>query len=420
MKVWDLRLRRGVGVWATGLLLAGSAHAGGLYLNELSTTSQANAGAGRGAWVPDASATLHNPAAMTRLDDHGLAGGLSAVIGNVKFDPDPGSPSGTASGGNQAKFAPLASFSYAHRLSDRVRLGLSFYSNAGSALDPDNDWAGRFEMRKLSLFTVSLSPTAAIRVTDWLSIGGGPIASYAVLNWDLKAEVPPASGNEVNVQLDDLDDWQASGRVGLLLHPREDLALSVYYNSETEFDLQGGVKGPAGLDPNLDSELPMAQFVEVSGYWQATDRLALLATFNWEDWSSANDLRIRLATRTIDATTGFNDTYKIGLGANYRLTDRWLLQTGIMYDTSAFKNKDRTTAIPVDEQIRFSLGAQHDLNESVALGLSFTYVHLGDSEVRDPTVRGDYKNNDAFVLGATLAFKRLPWSGKLGLGGAGS
>lgn len=405
---------------SSGFLLAGSAAAGGLYGNELSTSSQGNAGAGRGAWVPDASATLHNPASMTRLEDHGFATGLSLVAGNVRFDPDSNSPSGTASGGNQVGVAPLASFSYAHRLSDRVRLGLSFFSLSGSILDPDNDWAGRFELRKLSLLTISISPTAAIRVTDWLSIGGGPIASYGVLNWDLKAEFPPASGTERNVQLDQLNDWQAAGRVGLLLHPREDFSLSVYYNSETDFDLSGSIDGPAGLSPNLDAEMPLAQFVEVSAYWQATERLALLGTFNWEDWSAANELTVTLASLTVDATTGFEDTYKIGLGANYRLDDRWLLQTGVLYDTSAFKNKDRTTAIPVDEQIRFSLGAQHDLNDAVSLGISFTYVNLGAAEIRNSSVRGDYKNNDLFVLGTTLAFKRLPWSGKLGFAGAGS
>jgi long-chain fatty acid transport protein len=122
----------------------------------------------------------------------------------------------------------------------------------------------------------------------------------------------------------------------------------------------------------------------------------------------------------VDATTGFNDTYKIGLGANYLLSDGWLVQTGVMYDTTAFKNKDRSTAIPVDEQIRFSVGAQHDLGDALTLGASFTYVNLGAAEVRNPSVRGDYKNNDLFIFGTTLAFKRLPWSGKLGLGGGGS
>ena len=405
---------------SAGMLWAGPAAAGGLYVNELSTTSQGNAGAGRGAWVPDASATLHNPASMTRLKDHGFAGGLSLLVGNVRFDPNSNSPSGNASGGNQVGVAPIASFSYAHVLSDRVRLGLSFFSISGSALDPDNDWAGRFEVRKLSLLTISVSPTAAVRLTEWLSIGGGPMVSYGVLDWDLKAEFPPASGNEFNVQLDQLNDWQAAGRVGVLLHPRDDFSLSVYYNSETKFNLSGSANGPAGLSPDLQSELPLAQFVEVSAYWQATERIALLGTFNWEDWSAADKLSVTLASRTVDATTGFNDTYKIGVGANYELSDRWLLQTGVMYDTSALKNKDRSTALPVDEQVRFSVGAQHALNDAVNLGMSFTYVNLGAAEVRNPTVAGDYKNNDLFIFGTTLAFKRLPWSGKLRLGGAGT
>jgi long-chain fatty acid transport protein len=156
------------------LLLATSAGAGGLYVNEFSTTSQANAGAGRGAWVPDASATLHNPASMTRLDDHGFAGGFSGLFGDIRFDPDASSTNGDRNGGSQAGFAPIASFSYAHRVSDRVRFGLSFFSISGSVLDPSNEWAGRFQMTELSLLTISFTPTVAVRVTDWLSVGGGP------------------------------------------------------------------------------------------------------------------------------------------------------------------------------------------------------------------------------------------------------
>ena len=53
------------------------------------------------------------------------------------------------------------------------------------------------------------------------------------------------------------------------------------------------------------------------------------------------------------------------------------------------------------------------LNESLTLGASFTYANLGDSEVRTGSFVGDCDENDLDILGATLAFKRLPWSGKL-------
>ena len=416
------RCRRGPGISVLFMVLAftlclaaiqaAPVRARGLYLNELSTTSQANAGAGRGAWVPDASATLHNPAAMTELDDHGFATGFSAIFGNVRFDPSSTSPSGTGRGGNQADFALVPSLSYVHKLSDRVRLGLSVFAEAGAALDPNNGWAGRFEVTDLSLTVLSITPTVAVRVTDWLSIGGGPVVSYATLDWQLRVGPLLPAGPERQVRLDELDDWEASGRVGLRMTPIENLSVSVFYNSETDFKLRDKARLPAGLSPSLSTELPFPQFVEISAHWQATEELALLGTFNWEDWSTADKLSVTLAGRSIGATTGFDDTYKIGVGANYQLNDKWLLQTGLMFDTSALKNKVRTTAIPVDQQIRFALGFQHDLNNAITLGASFVYANLGDSEVRTGTVRGDYKDNDLFILGMTLAFHQLPWSGQ--------
>ena len=62
-----------------------SARAGGLYVNEFSTAVQGNAGAGRGAWAPDASATLHNPASMIQHDDHAFATGFSLFAGDGPF-----------------------------------------------------------------------------------------------------------------------------------------------------------------------------------------------------------------------------------------------------------------------------------------------------------------------------------------------
>jgi long-chain fatty acid transport protein len=393
--------------------LAVPARAGGLYLNEYSTTSQANAGAGRGAWVPDASATLHNPAAMTQLEDHGLAMGVSAVFGNIRFDPSSSSPSGTGRGGNQFDPAVIPSLSYAHKVSDRVHFGLSTFAEAGAALDPSNSWAGRFEVTDLSLTVFTIAPSVAIRVTDWMSIGGGPVASYATVDWDLRVAPLVPLGPERRAQLKDLDDWQPSGRVGLHIEPTETLAISIVYNSETDFKLRGKTRIPAGLAPSLSTDLPFPQFVEVSAYWQLSERFTLLGTFNWEDWSTADNLQITLGGLTIAASTGFDDTYKVGVGANYLLAEDWLLQTGLMFDTSALENKSRTTALPVDEQIRFAFGFQHDLNDAVTLGASFVYVNLGGGEVRTASVRGDYEDNDLFILGVTLAFKQLPWSGKL-------
>ncbi len=395
---------------ALGVSVGKGAAGGGLYLNEFSTTVQSSAGAGRSAWAPDASATLHNPATMTRRNDHALSSGFDLAVGWIEFDASDSSPSGGGNGGNQAGVAPISSFNYVHRLSDRFRFGLSFFSLSASLLDPSNNWAGRFEVVELSLLTISASPTLAVRLTDWLSIGGGPLFSYGVLNWDLRAGLP--SGGEDTIRLDDLDDFEPAGRVGVLFHPNERFGLGVYYNSKTDFNLKGDIEVPAGLSSSFSLELPLVQFVDVSAFWKPTPRLTLLTTLNWEDWSEADNLSVSLGSRSVNATTGFRDTYKVAVGANYRIADAYLIQSGFSYDSSALRSKDRTTALPIDRQIRAAFGVQHDWNQNLRLAFGFVYVNLGQSNVRTANVRGDYDNNELFLFGVTMNFKKLWWSGR--------
>ena len=122
--------------------------------------------------------------------------------------------------------------SYVHKLSDRWRLGMSLLSFAGAGLDPSNDWAGRNEMTKVELFTLSFAPMAAFRVTDWLSVGGGPLISYGRLDMTVRlpSQVPP--GTEPNLKLDDLDDWAVTGMASVLIEPCADLRFGVVYQGE--------------------------------------------------------------------------------------------------------------------------------------------------------------------------------------------
>ena len=96
-----------------------------------------------------------------------------------------------------------------------------------------------------------------------------------------------------------------------------------------------------------------------------------------------------------------------------RRSEGWLVQGGVGYDTSVLRNRDRTTALPIDRQLRVALGLQRALTPSTSLALSFVYANLGQGEVRTANVRGDYDDNELFVVGMALNFKELWWSGQL-------
>ena len=130
-----------VAVCAGFCLLVESAQAGGLYLPIFGTPSMGTASAGANAIAEDASTAIHNPAGMTRIDDHQLLLGLAPGFSRTKFKADAQTPSGGGNGGDQGGFIPISSNQYVHKISDRWRFGMSLVSISGAALDPDDDWA---------------------------------------------------------------------------------------------------------------------------------------------------------------------------------------------------------------------------------------------------------------------------------------
>ncbi len=393
-------------------VLAGPSLAGGLYIPTFGGPSQGTASAGINAIANDASTAYANPAGMTRLDDHQILGGLDPGFATVKFKPDADSPSGTGDGGQQGGFLPISSTSYVHKISDRWRLGMSLLSVSGAALNPGNDWAGRYEVTELSLFTLSLIPTVAVRVTDWLSIGAGAGITYANVDMDVRAPLPMLG--EPTIKLEDMDDWEAAPIVSVLIEPRDTLRLGVIYIGETDFNLDGKVKLPEALPVDsaaISLDLPLAQTVRTSLYWEACDTVALMLSGGWEDWSTAKSLPVSVGMGSTAIPLKFRDTWYLGAGVHYDLNDAWTLQTGFRYDSSALKDSDRTTAFPIDRQWSLSVGALHHYSEKLRIGLSFQWTDLGKSRVNTANVDGHYKKNDMFLFGVTLAWKKLPWSG---------
>jgi long-chain fatty acid transport protein len=232
---------------------------------------------------------------------------------------------------------------------------------------------------------------------------------YATLDWRLRLPT------EQQLRFKDSDDVEYAGMASILLEPMEGLRFGLLYQSEVDLKLRGSARGPAGLNPNFRMEFPLAQYVRVSAYWDATDKLALLLSAGWEDWSTMGSVGVDVAAITTDVTLGFEDTWRAGVGLHYQLTPDWMLQTGYAYDSSALKNKNRTAALPIDEQHRLGFGAVHQLSEKLRVGVSFEWVHLGKGKVRTPGLRGSYQRNELFFVGFNVNWGIESWREQFGL-----
>ena len=54
----------------------------------------------------------------------------------------------------------------------------------------------------------------------------------------------------------------------------------------------------------------------------------------------------------------------------------------------------------------------HDYTESTQLGFSFSYLNLGKAKLDQPTVTGDYDDNQIFMFAFNVNWQKLPWAGR--------
>jgi long-chain fatty acid transport protein len=102
----------------------------------------------------------------------------------------------------------------------------------------------------------------------------------------------------------------------------------------------------------------------------------------------------------------WDDTWRVALGAQYQLDDKWLLQGGVSYNSSPVDDEDRTSDLPIDEQYRICFGAEYKLSANLTIGGNRTYVDLGDARIESAEFSGEYDSNHLVMLGI---FSKWTW-----------
>lgn len=393
--------------------VSSSALAAGAVLYEHATPDMGLAAAGRAAAGQDASVVAGNPAGMTLLDRSQLVAGFLGIDVNVKFDVDESSNSG-GNGGSAGSFVPAGSFSYVESLSDDLKLGVSVGSYFGLGVEYDNDWAGRYYSQESELVTMFVNPGIGYRINDWLSIGGGFSVVYGELNQKVAINNLGPLQDDGRAKLDS-DDVGYGYNLGVLAEVDEKTRFGLTYRSKVELDFDDAASvlnvlpplstllGINGLDGKgkVDMEVTLPAVVMFSAYHEINDTWTVMGNIGWQEQSEFGETGISLGSPTLPDLTAdrnFDDTWHFALGAQYRLSDPWLLSVGFAYDESPVDDKDRTPDLPVDRQYRYATGIQYDFNEDVTIGAAYTFLDAGDAKIEQSktsggTLRGEYDTN---------------------------
>ncbi len=426
---------------------SGSAAAAGFQLfGEQSASGLGNAGAGSAAVAENAGTIFYNPAGMTELQAREISGGLSVVKTNFEFNND-GSSAGalaaTGDGGNGGAwgFVPNAYMSMA--LTRDIYVGLGIGAPFGLKTEYDDPWVGAAHSTSFDIKTININPSIAWRANDWVSLGFG-------LNWQkIDAEYVRTvavtnagfTASEVKLELSD-DAWGWNAGALFKLSPATKLGVS--YRSAIKYKTDGDIKlssdgsaagnatvaalRAAGGASDAKATVKLPDMFIVSLSHSLNSQWELLGDVSWTGWSSIPKLDIYRTSgvqngaiaQTLD--TDFRDTWRVALGANYKISDAVKLRMGVAYDQTPVKDAEhRLTSLPDNNRTWFSLGAQWKPAKNLTLDVGGAYLYLKDADINNNqsvtvvdaataaanrgTVKGTYEDS-AWLFGvqASMAF----------------
>jgi long-chain fatty acid transport protein len=421
----SLRIYALAAVSTAALLSAGDAAGSGFALREQSGSMLGQAFAGQNAYAMDPSIIFYNPAGMSALEGTQFSAVASFIFPVNEFDNDGSTtvlgpaPLGMNEGGDAGENA-LVPAAYAMTSFGDFRIGVGVNAPFGLTTEYDDNWIGRSAARTSSLKTMNVNPVVSYQATPWLSIGAGAQIQKVDARLTNALLFAPLLTGEVELQADDVGYGFTAGA---LITPRAGTMIGIGFRSsvkhtlegEADFTLPAVIDAPRSRDASADLETP--ESIGLSAYHQLNDRLALVGTVEWTNWSRFDELRVEFQSGPGAAESvteeNWDDTLFVALGANYQLTDNLLVRGGVAYDQTPVQDEFRTARLPDEDRFWVALGGTYALTEMISIDVGFTHIFIQDAEIDETltapngapigTLSGDYENSvDIFAVQANI------------------
>ena len=387
-----------LGIFA-GALATTPVMASGLFLYEVANDNAGLANAGAAARAQNPGTLASNVAGMSYLPGTQISGGLQLLHSNLEFSRDGNSNIAGRDSGTLMEWVPGGSLFVTQQLDEHWHVGFASYGDFGLGLDYENDWSGRYFIQNDELLGLTLQPSVAYRFNDQWSLGLGLRAMYAMLDAQLAIDNTPLdirSDSDGSMTYKS-HDWGFGANLGVIYQPWQGTRIGLNYASEIELEFEDALS-PEGLGPVVANRLQAAgilgaeteltmnvpQTLTLSLYHAPNEQWAVLASANWQDWSSFGQVGVQIdsgnpVSGTADAN--FKDTWHLSLGTQYQATRQLLWNLGVGYDSSPVSDSDRTFSMPLGSTWRFGTGLTYALDRQTDLNLSYALIWMGNMEI---------------------------------------
>jgi len=405
-----------------------SAQAAGFALIENSASGQGNAFAGAAAYAEDASTVWFNPAGMSKLKSNQLLVAGHIISPEASFTND-GSTDGsgnplTGANDENSSTALVGNFYWVTDFGDKTKFGLGITTPFGLTTEYNDTWVGRYHAVKTDMKSINFNPSISREVNDKLSIGAGinmfitDITLTSAVDFGSLLGAPQQVDGFAILQADNtaFNEFAWGFNLGLLYEFDQGTTLGVAYRSEIDVTATGKARfkvpsaaapilgSGAFQDTNIKASVTLPQSLSVS-LKQQMGGVKLLADISWTGWSSFEELRILYANPfqpdTV-TTENWDDTFRYSVGADFDVSPKMTLRTGVAYDETPIPSPQfRTARIPGDNRTWLSFGITYAFAPSLIVDAGYTHLFIDDSKINNSletslsplnaTLNGTYK-----------------------------
>jgi long-chain fatty acid transport protein len=373
----------------------------------------------------DPSVIAFNAAEMTEVP------GTQVTLGDTVITPFPvhqGTGSIDVERASVQTFNTPNSFITTDTHTKRVFLGFGYTAPFGLATRYGSEsymkyigYSNKFEFQ-------GFSPAMALKVTPWLSVGGGATYYSANIEQIVKLKQSGVGGaHDAKMWLDlPGEGWGWNG--GILVKPHPKHRIGVNYRSLARIRYKGGLT-VEGIDgaytgifggntfyTNVNSDIILPPAVTVGYAFLPTDRLKFETDISWVGWSTYDRLEFDIAhsNAVLDALTpiseDYHDTINVHFGTEYKLTNEWKLRAGYLFYQTPVEKANFSPTNPDSSRNAVSVGLGYE-RQAFAVNLSYMAMFYAKRKISNDVgassqsnVDGTYKNF-VNIVGVNFTYK---------------
>jgi long-chain fatty acid transport protein len=368
------------------LLTASSAQSSGFALVQQGTAAMAQGNAFV-ATADDASAIFYNPAGLNQLKS------AQFYLGTFLNHPDREfAGSGQFSETNHRWYHSMSLY-FAAPVTDRVALGIGFFSPFGMGTAWPPEWAGRYITTFSTLKTYQLNPVISVKPLENLSLAAGFDVLWSKVQLKKKFPVAFTMFGQTFKLGDGETDLTGGGygfgyNLAALYEPITGVKFGVSYRSPIAVTHRGNLetKTPLPLPPpdrdtgSADLTFPPSVTMGIS--YSRLQPFSFEFDTTWTGWSTYDAFRLNLLnpilvngelTSRLDTPKQWHDAWAFRFGGSYEIWEGAKIRAGYIYDMTPVPDKTFDPQVPDANRHIFTVGGDMKIKR-FTLGLAYNYI----------------------------------------------